>query len=817
MSDTIVAREASGGAANAHTGVRGKPWWTLLATALGVIMVALDGTVVAIANPYIASDLHASLSDLQWVTNGYLLALAVLLIPAGKLGDRYGRRGAFLVGVTGFALASLAVGLSGSISVVIFFRVLQGVFGALIMPNTLALLRSAFPADKLNSAVGIWGAATAASTAGGPILAGVLVEHISWQSVFYINIPVGAIALLVGLIVLRESKSSARSRLDLPGLALLGAGLFLLIFGVIKAQTWGWGETKTLGFIAGGLIVLAVFIFVESRVSAPLLPLAMFRDRSVSIGAVTVLLNFFALFGVLFFISLYLQNVHGYSAVGAGIRTLPLTVLFVLSSPLSGWLTGRFGPRVPITLGLLVVSASMIGLMALDTNSAYTILWPPMVGLGLGIGLVVVASTEAIVGNTPVELAGVAGGVQSTFMQLGGVLGSAVLGSVLASRVGSVLVDHLTAAGVPSKAANQMLQAKEFVSQGVAPVPKGTPAAAAQAITSGSHAAFMSGLHVALLVAVIISLAGAFLAPFIRRGNAAAAEAEAEPIVEATPTEILPTTEQRPARHSAEPPTSGHVVRGRVRQPGGQPVARAAITLIDPNGRQAARQLTGGDGSYELSTSDTGSYVLIVRAAAHQPHAIGVELNGAPVELEVTLAGSGGLSGTVRTTTGEPLGGATVTVTDSRGEVVVSGTTDTTGGYAVDDLVAGDYTLVVSAGPFRPVAIPVAVPVSGLVEQDVELAGGASLRGVTRAGGDGRPLADARVSLVDSEGNVVATTFSDEAGRYLFENVSSDSYTVIASSYPPVSAEVRIGSDDRQQHDIELGYPIDREQTSVGV
>jgi MFS family permease len=697
------------------------------------------------------------------------------------------------------------------------------------MPNTLALLRSAFPADKLNSAVGIWGAATAAATAGGPILAGVLAEHINWQSVFYINIPVGAIALLVGLIVLLESKSSVRSRLDLPGLALLGAGLFLLIFGVIKAQTWGWGETKTLGFITGGLIVLAIFIFVESRVSAPLLPLAMFRDRSVSIGAVTVLLNFFALFGVLFFISLYLQNVHGYSAVGAGIRTLPLTVLFVLSSPLSGWLTGRFGPRVPITLGLLVVSASMIGLMALDTNSAYTILWPPMVGLGLGIGLVVVASTEAIVGNTPVELAGVAGGVQSTFMQLGGVLGSAVLGSVLASRVGSVLVDHLTAAGVPSTAANQMLQAKEFVSQGVAPVPKGTPAAAAQAITSGSHAAFMSGLHVALLVAVIISLAGAFLAPFIRRGNSPAAQVE--PLTETAPTEsaptdtpsatTLPVTEQHPAQHAAELPaerfTGGHVVRGRVRQSGGQPVARAAITLIDPNGRQAARQVTGGDGGYELSTPDTGSYVLIVRAPSHQPHAVGVELNGAPVELEVTLAGSGGLSGTVRTTTGEPIGRATVTVTDSRGEVVVSGTTDDAGGYAVDDLVADDYTLVVSADRFRPVAIPVAVPVSGLVEQNVELAGGASLHGVTRAGGDGRPLADAWVSLVDSDGNLVAMTFSDDSGRYSFENVPGDSYTVIAASYPPVSTEVRIGSDDRQQHDIELGYPTDREQTSVGV
>lgn len=506
-------------AAPAPTSRRDNPWWTLAATALGVIMVALDGTVVAIANPFIARDLGASLSDLQWVTNAYLLALAVLLIPAGWLGDHFGRRTMFLVGVVGFALTSLAVALSGSITEVIVFRALQGVAGALIMPNTLALLRKAFLPDKLNSALGIWGAVTAASTAGGPILAGVLVEHFSWASVFYINVPVGIIALAVGLGVLRNSRDAATSRLDLAGLATLGAGLFLLIFGVIKAQSWSWGDTRTLGFILGGLALLVAFGVLETRVANPLIPMRIFRDRSVTIGSIAVLLNFFALFGVLFFISLYLQSVHGYSAVGAGVRTLPLTLLFVVSSPLSGALTGRFGPRVPIMLGLLAVGISMVALLALDSESSYTVLWPPMVGIGIGIGLVVVASTEAIVGNTPPSLAGVAGGMQSTFMQLGGVLGSAVLGTVLSSRVGSVLTGKLTGAGVPSALAKQLQGAKEYVSQGVAPVPNATPGPLAQAITTGSHAAFMSGLHVALVVAAVLAFVGAALAPFIRRGE----------------------------------------------------------------------------------------------------------------------------------------------------------------------------------------------------------------------------------------------------------------------------------------------------------
>lgn len=528
MTVTSTARRA----AHPKLTQRDNPWATLVASALGVIMVALDGTVVAIANPFIGRDLHATLADLQWVTNGYLLALAVLLIPAGWLGDRFGRRTAFLAGVGGFAVTSLAVGLAGtvgggSIGLVIAFRVLQGVSGALIMPNTLALLRQAFPPEKLNSAIGIWGAVTGAATAGGPILAGVLIEHLDWQSVFYINIPVGVIALAVGIGVLRNSRAATSGRLDLAGLGTLAGALFLLIFGVIKAQTWGWADARSLAFILGGLALTVGFGVIEARVSNPLIPMRIFRDRSVSIGSVTVLLNFFALFGVMFFISLYLQSVHGYSAVQAGVRTLPLTLLFVVSAPVSGLLTGRFGPRVPITIGLLAVGFSMTALLLLDTDSSFTVLWPPMVGLGVGIGLVVVASTEAIVGNTPVDLAGVAGGMQSTCMQLGGVLGSAVLGSVLASRVGSVLVDKLTAAGVPPAVAPSFLAAKEYVSQGVAPVPPHTPAPLAQAITSGSHAAFMSGLHVALIVAAALAFLGAAVAPLIRRGSAPAGHAAA--------------------------------------------------------------------------------------------------------------------------------------------------------------------------------------------------------------------------------------------------------------------------------------------------
>lgn len=252
---------------------------------------------------------------------------------------------------------------------------------------------------------------------------------------------------------------------------------------------------------------------------------------------------------------------------------------------------------------------------------------------------------------------------------------------------------------------------------------------------------------------------------------------------------------------------SGTVVRGRVRQPNGAPVGQAALTLIDPLGRQAGRQVTGNDGGYELDAPASGHYVLIARAPSHQPQASTIDVNGAPVDFDIILTGSAGLRGTVRNGTGEPVARATVTVTDAHGEVVTARTTSGAGEYSISDLVAGDYTLVVTSTGFRPVALLVTVPVSGQTEQDVELTGGAHLHGTTRAGDDQHPLPDARVSLIDGEGNVVATTRTDHDGAYTFDNVPSGDYTVTATSYPPTTTVVHIDSGDQQEHNIELGYP----------
>lgn len=518
---TTIPELSQGGRHRASTpsAIRGNPWWTLAAVSIGVIMVGLDASVVAIANPRIATDLHASLADLQWITDAYMLALASLLIFGGKLGDRFGRRQMFFVGVVGFAATSMGIGLIGTVGGVIALRTLQGVFGALLMPSTLAIVRSTFPAEKLNTAVGIWGAASGVSIAAGPIVGGLLVEHISWQSVFYINAPIAAAALFIGGLAIIENRSEHDERLDVPGIVTLSGGLFLVVYGLIKAPHWGWLEPKTVAFLIGGALVVALFVLIELRTTDPLLPMRLFANRSLSIGTVVVIVNFFALFGATFFMSLYLQNVQGFSPVAAGVRTLPLSLALMVTAPLSGVLTEKFGPRPAMVAGLAAVAAALFSLTFLHADSGYPALWPAFVLLGVGIGLVLTASSDAIIGNASVDDAGVAGGLQSTAVQLGGVLGTTILGSVLSSRVGSVLVGDLTAAGTPEPVAEKLSAAKELVAQGVAPTVPGMPAPLAEAVASGSHTAFMFGLQTSMLVAAISAAVGTLLAMFARHGE----------------------------------------------------------------------------------------------------------------------------------------------------------------------------------------------------------------------------------------------------------------------------------------------------------
>ncbi|WP_372340722.1 MFS transporter [Streptomyces sp. AS13] len=493
------------------------------------MMVALDGTIVAVANPVIKRDLGASLAEVQWITNGYLLALAVALITAGKLGDRFGHRQTFLIGIAGFAASSAAIGFSKEIGLVVLFRVLQGIFGALLMPAALGLLRATFPAEKLNMAIGIWGMVIGASTAAGPIVGGLLVEHVSWQSVFFINVPVGVIALVFGLVILRDHRAANAPRsFDVIGILLLSGAMFALIWGIIKAgESWGWGDGRTWAWLASAVAAFILFGVWQNRVKEPLVPLKMFRSIPLTAGVVLMALMAFAFMGGLFFVTFFLQGVQGLTPVDSGLHLLPLTAMMIVSSPVAGLLITKFGPRVPLVGGMVFTATAMFGMTTLsESTGTFTMsLWFAL--LGCGLAPVMVGATEVIVGNAPLELSGVAGGLQQAAMQVGGALGTAVLGAVMSSKVSADFAGNWRDAGLPGPANPKLEKAAEVgtvPADDLAKVPGMTPDVI-DGIGSVIHTTFLSGLSLAFTVAGVVAVIAALVATLTKRGENAEAGA----------------------------------------------------------------------------------------------------------------------------------------------------------------------------------------------------------------------------------------------------------------------------------------------------
>ncbi|MEV4740964.1 MFS transporter [Streptomyces sp. NPDC049555] len=517
-------------APTAPTG-RGTPWVVLVAVALGTMMEALDGTVVAVANPVIAVDLDTELTSLQWVTNGYMLAVASALITAGKLGDRYGHKKTFLVGMAGFATSSVLAGLSNSIGLLVFWRVLQGISGALLAPSGLAVLKTAFPKDKLKVAIGVWSGVGALAMAAGPFIGGVTVDLLGWRWVFFVNVVVCAAALALGAWAISGVRPEGAGRsFDTPGVALLTGALFAFVWGIIHVPGHGWTHPYPLLSFAAALLLAAAFVLREHKAAQALLPLSLFRLRAVSTGTAALLIGGFATFGASFYLALYLQQVHGFSPMRAGLGLLPFTVLFGVGAPTGAALNQRFGPRVPLAAGLTLIAVALLGLSRVTEDSSYHALWPFLLPLGVGMGMVAPTAIEMIVGSAPGHLAGVASGLQQTALMLGGVLGTAALGSVISAKVSGVLAGHLADAGVGEPLAAKLRGATEVVAQGVVPVPDGTARPLAEAAARAGHAAFMDGFHVAMLAGLAVVVAGALIsllaprleaAPAARAGEAA--------------------------------------------------------------------------------------------------------------------------------------------------------------------------------------------------------------------------------------------------------------------------------------------------------
>jgi EmrB/QacA subfamily drug resistance transporter len=413
-----------------------RKWWTLGAVAFGLFMIMLDNTVVFVALSAIQSDLHISTSELEWVVNGYALTFAVLMLTGGKLADLLGRRLIFIVGLAIFTASSLACGLATSATILIGARVVQGVGSALMNPATLSIITATFPPRQRGTAIGIWVGVSAMALAIGPLVGGILTEQINWSWIFFVNVPVGILGIIVARLVIDESRDeSEEQRLDLPGLLSSGAGLFALTYALIEGNTYGWTSGRILGSFAVAAAGLILFVVLEHRQRVPMLDLSLFRNSTFAGANTVMLLVALAMFGMFFFNSLYLQRILHYSAIETGASFLPMTVLIVLLAPAAGKFSDRIGSRWLMGVGLIALSASLISFSRLGVDSSFWDVLPGLVLGGIGMSLAMTPTTAAAMGSVPVDKAGVGSAVLNSMRQVGGSLGIALMGAIVVSSI----------------------------------------------------------------------------------------------------------------------------------------------------------------------------------------------------------------------------------------------------------------------------------------------------------------------------------------------------------------------------------------------
>src|SRR5437870_5934300 len=411
-----------------------RKWWTLAAVAFGLFMIMLDNTIVNVALPSIERSLHMSISSLEWIVTAYALAFAALLITGGKLGDLYGRRKMFVADLVVFTLASLACSLAPNAGFLISARAEQGVGAALMNPATLSIITATFPPKERGQAIGIWAGVSALALAIGPLLGGLMVDNITWHWTFYVNVPVGVVGIVVSYFFIKESRDTSHEQsIDLPGLVTSGASLLALSYALIEGNNHGWTSPEILGLFAGAAVLLAAFILLEMRQRLPMLDLSLFKIGSFVGANLVAMLVSLGMFGVFFYISLYVQNILGYSPTKAGAIFLPMTILIIVVAPIAGRLSDRIGSRWLMGAGMTLLGVSLLLYQRIGLHTGFWSLLPQLLLGGIGMALTMSPMTSAAMGAVPVDKAGVGSGVLNSFRQVGGSLGIAVMGAIVAS------------------------------------------------------------------------------------------------------------------------------------------------------------------------------------------------------------------------------------------------------------------------------------------------------------------------------------------------------------------------------------------------
>jgi EmrB/QacA subfamily drug resistance transporter len=489
----------------------------LLVLCLSLLVVVIDNTILNTALPTLARVLHAGTSSLQWIADAYTLCFAALLVPAGALGDRYGRRLSLVGGLAVFALGSVAAAFASGTGTLIAARVVMGLGAAFVMPATLSILNAVFPPRERPQAIAAWSAVAGVGIVIGPTLGGLLLSHFWWGSVFLINVPLVVLALAGVLLTVPETAEPGSHRLDFAGTVMIAGALLLLVDAIIEAPARGWAAPVTLAEIAAALAGLGLFTWWELRIPNPLIDLRVFAVRAFSAAAASVTVIFFALFGSLFVLTQYLQLVHGYSPLSAGVRALPFAIAMAAVSPVSTILAGRLGSRVVIPAGIVLMGAGLLDLSTAGVHTSYPPLAVAVAIMGAGMGLVMAPASTTIMTTVPAHQAGAGSAINDTIREVGGALGIAIIGSLAENVYRSKLGTALATAHLPQPVSH--LATSSVAAADIAG--KHLGGAAGAELTTAAHAAFTTamatGMRVSAVVALVAAIGVAFALPARRR------------------------------------------------------------------------------------------------------------------------------------------------------------------------------------------------------------------------------------------------------------------------------------------------------------
>jgi EmrB/QacA subfamily drug resistance transporter len=479
-------------------------WWTLAAMCFALFMIMLDNTVVNVALPSIQDDLGASLSGLEWTVNIYTLTFAVLLVTGGRLGDILGRRRMFLFGVVVFAVSSAAIGLAPDEGWLVAGRAIQGAGAAFMMPATLSIITVTFPAEERGKAIGTWAGVSALALAIGPVLGGALAEYVSWRAIFFLNLPVAVGAVVVTLFAAQESRDeSTEHTIDWPGIAALSAGLTALVLALVEGNSWGWGSPEIVALLVTAAVGLGGFALIEPRVREPMVDFSLFRSKTFLGANIVAFIVSFAMFAMFFFIALYLQNILGYSAVEAGVRFLPSTLMIVLIAPVAGRLADRVGPRPLIVIGLMLTTCALFLQTRIDVGTGYGLLLPAFILMGIGMALVMSPMSTAAMNSVAPEKAGVGSGILSMSRMVGATFGVAAIGALFQHSARNELADTLAGTGVGPAQQEQLVHNLGAGGEGGSVPPQ---------VADAAHNAFVHALGSGMWLSTGVAALGVVLA-----------------------------------------------------------------------------------------------------------------------------------------------------------------------------------------------------------------------------------------------------------------------------------------------------------------